>query len=266
MNIHFSKGAGVDTAPPLQADDSYQWTEQMDSTGGAPVAPRDALEILAEARLSFAEIAADDTPFRVSRLVRLWEILIAGSVLVLAAPIMFAIAWIVRRGTPGPAIFRQTRVGAGLKTFQFYKYRTLYVDAKQRFPHLYAYQYSPDEIDSLQFKIEKDPRVTPQGAWLRPSTLDELPNLWNVIKGDMALVGPRPEIPEMLPYYEGRLSKKFSVRPGVTGLAQVSGRGRLTFRQTADLDVEYVENRSVWLDLKIMALTFIKIVMRDGAF
>ena len=111
-----------------------------------------------------------------------------------------------------------------------------------------------------------DPRVTPQGEWLRKSTLDELPNFWNVLRGDMALVGPRPEIPEMLPYYEGEMQLKFRVRPGITGLAQISGRGRLGFYETVKYDVEYVKNRSFRLDLKILLITIYKIVARDGAF
>ena len=108
--------------------------------------------------------------------------------------------------------------------------------------------------------------MTPQGQWLRKSTLDELPNFWKVLTGEMALVGPRPEIPEMLPYYDREALLKFKVRPGVTGLAQISGRGRLSFHDTVALDVEYVLNRSLFLDLKIILLTVQKIVTRDGAF
>jgi lipopolysaccharide/colanic/teichoic acid biosynthesis glycosyltransferase len=108
--------------------------------------------------------------------------------------------------------------------------------------------------------------VTPQGVWMRKSTLDELPNFWNVLTGDMALVGPRPEIPEMLPYYDQEMRLKFTVRPGITGLAQISGRGRLGFYETVQLDNEYVRNHSFLLDAKILVLTLIKIVTRDGAF
>ena len=168
--------------------------------------------------------------------------------------------------TPGPAIFKQTRIGRNCKPFTLYKFRTLYADARERFPELYNYDYSPDQIETLQFKTADDPRVTPQGKRLRMSTLDELPNLWNVLKGEMALVGPRPEIPEMLPYYHGELIEKFSVRPGVTGLAQISGRGRLKFLETAALDLEYVRTRSIRTDAKIVCLTILKVVLRDGAF
>jgi lipopolysaccharide/colanic/teichoic acid biosynthesis glycosyltransferase len=197
---------------------------------------------------------------------RLFEIVVSAAALILTSPIILALAIVIRRGTPGRALFFQPRVGIGGRLFTFVKFRTLYADARLRFPELYAYQYSEDSLQEHKFKVVNDPRVTPQGRWMRTTTLDELPNFWNVLRGHMALVGPRPEIPEMLPYYKGDMRLKFSVRPGVTGLAQISGRGRLSFYETAGLDVEYVLNRSVLLDLKIIALTVYKIVTRDGAF
>jgi len=197
---------------------------------------------------------------------RLFEIVVALVALVLTSPIILVLAIIIRRGTPGRALFFQPRVGIDGRLFHFVKFRTLYADARQRFPNLYAYQYTEETLQEHKFKVVNDPRVTPQGRWMRTTTLDELPNFWNVLRGDMALVGPRPEIPEMLPYYKGKMLLKFSVRPGVTGLAQISGRGRLSFYETAELDVEYVNKRSVLLDLKIIALTVYKIVTRDGAF
>src|SRR5207253_4853875 len=128
------------------------------------------------------------------------------------SPIMLLEAIVIRLGTPGPVLFFQSRVGAGCKPFPFVKFRTLFADARERFPELYAYQYSEEEIAKLKFKIYPDPRVTQQGRWLRQTSLDELPNFWNVLTGDMALVGPRPEIPEMLPYYRGWILEQFSVR------------------------------------------------------
>ena len=197
---------------------------------------------------------------------RLLEIVVASIMLVLTSPIMLVVGIIIRLGTKGNALFFQPRVGKNCVPFPFVKFRTMYADARERFPDLYAYQYTDEEIQQMKFKIYNDPRVTPQGKWLRVSTLDELPNFWNVLTGDMALVGPRPEIPEMIPYYSSEQLVKFSVRPGITGLAQISGRGRLSFRDTVKLDVEYVNNRSLLLDLKILALTVYKMVTRDGAF
>lgn len=207
-----------------------------------------------------------DVAYRVPLAQRLVEIVLAAAALLFTAPIQLLLAILVRRGTPGPALFHQTRVGANLKPFRFVKFRTLYADARQRFPELYAYKYDQEELNTMKFKIQNDPRVTPQGRWMRMTTVDELPNFWNVLTGDMALVGPRPEIPEMLRYYHGEMLLKFTVRPGVTGLAQVSGRGHLGFYDTVELDVEYVKRRSMWLDLKILYRTALAMVTRDGAF
>jgi len=213
-----------------------------------------------------AELAVNPQPARVPLVTRALECLVAATLLILTLPIMLVIATIIRWDSPGPVLFRQPRVGVNGRLFWFTKFRTLYADAKDRWPELYAYQYSKEEIERLFFKIKNDPRVTRVGRRLRQSTLDELPNLWHVLVGDMALVGPRPEIPEMLPYYDERGLKKFSVRPGVTGLAQVSGRGNLTFIDTVNYDVEYVERRSGPLDAKILLSTVYRTVLRDGAF
>ena len=181
-------------------------------------------------------------------------------------PVMVVVAVLIKLGTPGKVLFFQERVGRGGKTFRFVKFRTMYADAAQRFPDLYRYEYGDEEIKKLVFKIKNDPRLTPQGRWLRRTSLDELPNFWNVLTGDMALVGPRPEIPQMVPYYEGEWMEKFRVRPGVTGLAQVSGRGNLTFRETADLDVQYVRRRSRRKDLIILLKSVKSVVLAIGAF
>ena len=212
-----------------------------------------------------AEIAAlpeVETPI----LWRMVEILMAAVTLIVTMPLMLAVALIVTLDSPGPILFRQRRVGRGGRLFTFVKFRTFYVDARERFPHLYAYEYSDRDIETLCFKVPNDPRATRVGRWLRKSTLDELPNLWNVLTRDMALVGPRPEIPEMLPYYRPHELCKFSMRPGVTGLAQVSGRGLLSFRETADLDVSYVKSQSWLTDTRIVFLTIQRIVLRHGAF
>jgi len=202
----------------------------------------------------------------VSPMVRAVEIVVASILLILTSPLMAVIALIVKLDSPGPAVFRQPRVGRHGRLFRFAKFRTLYTDARERWPELYAYAYTPDQIRELHFKMTNDPRVTRVGRWLRKSTLDELPNLWNVLTGEVALVGPRPEIPEMLPYYDRETLTKFFVRPGVTGLAQVGGRGDLSFTDTVRFDVEYVQRRSLALDIEILFKTFICTIRRKGAF
>ena len=197
---------------------------------------------------------------------RIFEIVFAATVLLLTMPIMLFVGFLIKRGSPGKVLFFQERVGKGGKTFKFVKFRTMYVDAKQRFPELYSYKYDDSDIKTLVFKIKNDPRLTPQGKWLRKTSLDELPNFWNILTGDMALVGPRPEIPQMVQYNKGDRFDKFSVKPGITGLAQISGRGNLGFLETVDLDLKYVREHSIMLDIKILLLSVRAVFMAVGAF
>jgi lipopolysaccharide/colanic/teichoic acid biosynthesis glycosyltransferase len=197
---------------------------------------------------------------------RAFEVVAATVALAAFSPIMLLIAAIIRWDSPGPAIFRQRRIGLNGRVFWFYKFRTLYADAKERFADLYAYEYSSEEILRLQFKVEADPRITSVGRWLRKSTLDELPNFWNLLTGEIAIVGPRPEIPEMLKHYTPDQLLKFTVRPGITGLAQTHGRGKLAFQDTIAWDLEYVRQKSVWLDIRIIIRTIRMLVTLDGAF
>jgi lipopolysaccharide/colanic/teichoic acid biosynthesis glycosyltransferase len=141
----------------------------------------------------------------------------------------------------------------------------MYSDAATRFPELYAYRYDESELHALFFHLENDPRITRVGRFLRKTSIDELPNLWNVLRGDISLVGPRPEIPQMLLYYGDAASEVLSVQPGVTSLAKVSGRDQLSFAQTLELDLEYVRRRSFLLDLEILARTVVTVLKREGA-
>jgi len=189
-------------------------------------------------------------------------ILAAGALVLLSVP-MLIIAALIRIDSPGPAIFRQKRMGKNCEPFVFYKFRTMYSDAASRFPHLYDYAGLTATESDFLFKRPRDPRLTKVGRWLRRTGLDELPNLINVVKGDCALVGPRPDIPEMLPKYTAAQRARFAVRPGLACLAQIKGANRLTFAQTADLDAEYVARRSWALDAKILLLTARTIVRGD---
>ncbi|HET7618003.1 MAG TPA: sugar transferase [Vicinamibacterales bacterium] len=234
------------------------------------------------------------------------DVVFGSLALVLFAPVMLLIAILIKLDSPGPALFRQIRVGrnrrqlrcpeasepeqrgsdVGGRPFRFYKFRTMYADARTRFPELYTYDYQPEDLEALPMKVLmgrkgnperfdrgrpmddylEDPRVTRVGRWLRKSSLDELPNFWNVVRGDMHLVGPRPDIPENIRYYRHANLRKLSVPPGVTGLAQIRGRGLLSFQDTNAFDLEYVDNRSLWLDVRILFRTALAIVKRDGAF
>jgi lipopolysaccharide/colanic/teichoic acid biosynthesis glycosyltransferase len=146
------------------------------------------------------------------------------------------------------------------------KFRTMYSDSRTRFPELYRYQYAAAEFRKLHFKSEEDPRVTRIGRWLRKLTIDELPNLWCVVVGDMRLVGPRPELLEIPRYYTPEEMLKFTTKPGITGLAQVNGRGLLNWGETIAWDLEYVRTRTVWLDIKIIFKTLWFVIVRRGAF
>ena len=148
---------------------------------------------------------------------------------------------------------RKTHLSGRL--FVLNKFRTMYVDARERFPELYKYEYNEEEIKQLIFKNNNDPRIPDWARWLRKSSFDELPNFFNVLRGDMSLVGPRPEIPEMAKYYTDKQKKKFDVKPGITGLAQICGRGNLRFYKTLEYDLIYVEKQSLLLDLKILIKT-----------
>lgn len=219
------------------------------------------------------------------------EITIALAVLILALPAMGIIALIIRIDSPGPIFFKQIRMGkdrrvesrrlgSGEKAalverrrenlwsrpFVFYKFRTMYADARERFPELYAYTYTEEQVNRLYFKIPDDPRITRFGRYLRRSTLDELPNLINVLKGDMSLVGPRPDIPEMVKYYRGWQRRKFQLKPGVTGLSQVNGRGLLSFQETLKFDVEMADNYSAKMFFHVLVQTVKITLLRIGAF
>lgn len=202
---------------------------------------------------------------RATRLVRrLLDISVSAFLLVLTSPILAAVAVAIRLDSPGPAIFTQIRLGRGGIPFRFHKFRGMYSDSSRRWPELEAYEYSADEIGDLMFHPTHDPRVTRVGRFLRRTSLDELPNFWNVLKGDMALVGPRPEIPEMIRYYGAAADVILSVKPGITSLAKVTGRDELTFARTLELDLAYVERRSLLFDMKILVATIGTVVLQRG--
>src|SRR5262249_48354887 len=161
----------------------------------------------------------------------------------------------------GPALFTQTRVGKDGETFKIYKFRTMVVDAEARLAELHA----KNEFDGVLFKIRNDPRITAIGGWLRKWSLDELPQLFNVLTGEMSRVGPRPSLPQEAALYADHVRRLLVVKPGLTGLWQVSGRSDLTWDESVRLDLRYVENWSFALDLQILWKTFAVIFNRSGA-
>lgn len=212
------------------------------------------------------EITPAATSFAYALAKRALDIAVSSLLLVASLPIILLIGLLIRLDSPGPVIFQQQRVAQGGRLFRFLKFRTMYVDARERFPDLYAYRYGPEGFGDFYFKTPNDPRLTRVGRRLRRTSLDELPNLINVLRGDMSLVGPRPELPEHLRYYGQRELVKFSVKPGVTGLWQIRGRARLRYIEQLESEIEYVERRSFWFDLEILARTPRAVLTGDGAF
>jgi lipopolysaccharide/colanic/teichoic acid biosynthesis glycosyltransferase len=187
---------------------------------------------------------------------------LAAVALVLVSPSLAAISLAVRLDSPGPALYRQTRVGRDGRHFTMYKFRSMSVTADQERDDLLAH----NEADGVLFKIQDDPRITRMGGWLRRWSVDEVPQLWNVVRGDMALIGPRPALPEEVAQYDVDPARRLVVKPGLTGLWQVSGRSDLSWAESVRLDVKYVENWSLRLDAHILLRTVRAVVAHRGAY
>lgn len=178
---------------------------------------------------------------------RLFDVGVSGLGLLVLAPIIVVLALLIYGKIGSPILFHQYRPGRDGKPFNMVKFRTML-----------------DAVDKNGKPLPDDQRMTPLGSFLRATSLDELPELWNVLKGDMSLVGPRPLLMEYLPLYSKEQYRRHKVRPGVTGWAQVNGRNAISWDDKFRLDVWYVDNRSFWLDLKILFLTVKKVLVRDG--
>ena len=178
---------------------------------------------------------------------RVFDITAALVALLLLASLLALVAWQIRRKLGSPVLFRQIRPGLHGRPFEMVKFRTM-----------------RDVVDANGQPLPDDQRLTPFGSWLRSTSLDELPELWNVLKGEMSLVGPRPLLMEYLPLYTPEQARRHEVRPGVTGWAQINGRNALSWDEKFRLDVWYVDHQSLWLDLKILMLTVRKVFVREG--
>lgn len=178
---------------------------------------------------------------------RLFDIVASVAGLIVLSPVIVLVAYLIRKRLGSPILFRQVRPGLGGKPFEMVKFRTM-----------------RDALDANGNPLPDSERMTDFGRFLRSSSLDELPELWNVLKGDMSLVGPRPLLMEYLPLYDLIQVRRHDARPGVTGWAQINGRNALSWEEKFKLDVWYVDNQSLWLDLKIIFLTVKKVLIRDG--
>ncbi|WP_223466041.1 sugar transferase [Pseudomonas sp. GL-RE-26] len=178
---------------------------------------------------------------------RFFDIVASVAGLIVLSPVIAVVAYLIRKRLGSPILFRQVRPGLGGKPFEMVKFRTM-----------------RDALDANGNPLPDSERMTDFGRFLRSSSLDELPELWNVIKGDMSLVGPRPLLMEYLPLYDEVQVRRHDARPGVTGWAQINGRNALSWEEKFKLDVWYVDNQSLWLDLKIIFLTIKKVLIRDG--
>ena len=178
---------------------------------------------------------------------RLFDLIVSLFALILFFPIIVLVSWKIRKNLGSPVLFRQTRPGLHGKSFEMVKFRTM-----------------KDAVDAQGNPLPDSERMTSFGNKLRNSSLDELPELWNVLKGEMSLVGPRPLLMQYLPLYSPEQARRHEVRPGVTGWAQINGRNAISWEDKFKLEVWYVDNRSFWLDFKILLLTVRKVLIKDG--
>ncbi|WP_162599853.1 exopolysaccharide biosynthesis polyprenyl glycosylphosphotransferase [Nocardioides solisilvae] len=255
--------------PALAADDLRRLGWQIEKLGAtlfvdfglvdtAPVRTR--VTRAGSARLVKVRASA---PAPLRRVVKeLWERCFAALALLLLAPLLALLALAVRADGGGHAIFRQVRVGRDGREFVLLKLRTMHADAEERL----ADMTDLNEADEVLFKMRHDPRITRVGRVLRRCSLDELPQLWNVVRGDMALVGPRPALPSEVAVYPADAHRRLAVKPGLTGLWQVSGRSDLSWEESQRIDLRYVDNWSLALDLGIVLRTVRAVVSQQGAY
>ncbi|WP_125152715.1 sugar transferase [Clostridium rectalis] len=193
---------------------------------------------------------------------RFLDIILSLLGIILLSPIFLILFIWIKLDSKGPALFRQVRVGLNGNEFVIFKFRTMIVNAdKNR-----KLEINPEDIGNFVFQSKEDNRITKVGVFLRKSSLDEIPQLFNVLIGNMSLVGPRPEIPDVVKYYTKEYKQRLLVPPGITGLAQISGRGEIELQKTIQYDLKYIQNFSLWLDIKILCKTVFSVLRKEGAF
>lgn len=209
--------------------------------------------------LTYTTIPTNELALAVKRVL---DVIISVISLIVLSPLIALIAGLVCLTSGGPALFEQTRCGLNGRRFTLYKFRSMYMGTEEKKKEL----DSLNELDGPVFKIRRDPRVTPVGRVLRRLSLDELPQLWNVLKGDMSIVGPRPPLPDEVARYERWQRRRLSMKPGLTCIWQVSGRNAIRFHDWMKLDLLYIDNWSLWLDLKILFRTIPAVLSGRGAY
>lgn len=203
---------------------------------------------------------------------RISDVALSAVALVLLSPVLLLIALVIKLDSSGPILFKQTRIGKGGRPFTFYKFRTMVHNADPEIHRRYVQSLIRQQAEggaqdssAPMYKIKKDPRITRVGAFLRRTSLDELPQFLNVIKGEMSLVGPRPPLPYEVQEYQDWHLSRLAILPGITGPWQVRGRSRVTFDEMVRMDIDYIVHRSLWLDLKILILTIPAVLGGHGA-
>lgn len=194
---------------------------------------------------------------------RFFDVVITVIVLLLLSPLLLIVAVWIKLDSPGPMIFRQIRVGKNGRHFNFYKFRSMYMDADKRKAEILEQNESRDGVI---FKMKKDPRITRPGRFIRKFSIDELPQLFNVLMGDMSLVGPRPPLPSEVAQYTLEDRKRLHVIPGITCIWQVSGRSDIPFKEQVELDKEYIKSQSAWKDFLILLKTIPAVLTGRGAY
>ncbi|ARC84502.1 exopolysaccharide biosynthesis polyprenyl glycosylphosphotransferase family protein [Clostridium argentinense CDC 2741] len=207
----------------------------------------------------YSEIKGRSIQFAIKRLM---DIIFSLIGIIILSPIFLILTIWIKLDSKGPAVFKQVRVGKNGKNFTIYKFRTMVVSAEAK----KELEIDPSNMDNFVFQSRSDNRVTKAGAFLRKTSLDEIPQLFNVLFGHMSLIGPRPEIPDVVKYYPENYYQRLLVLPGITGLAQVNGRGEIELGKTIYYDLTYIKNFSLWLDIKILFQTVVKVFKSEGAF
>jgi len=194
---------------------------------------------------------------------RVLDLFVSFVLLILLSPLLLFIALWIRMDSSGPIIFKQTRIGLHGKPYTIYKFRTMVTNADEIMKAKLA---KLESLENFTFQEKDDPRITPSGRFLRKLSFDELPQLLNILIGNMSLVGPRPEVPDIVKHYTTEQHRRLNLLPGVTGLAQINGRSELTLAETMSYDLEYVHRWSFWLDLQILWKTVFVVLTGKGAY